>query len=483
MSLNLQTQMQNYNLTWPTDFQFQNGRLYHFKKSVSENYPAHTYCHDRMAQLWDVSTWDNLQWIFEKAIPTLENNLNGTIWIDHQLATLGGIQVILNPDRTPFVTENKHSQRIDTVGEHNLSNCFSVKQESEVQYQYHSVNCNKELYVVCTRNPWKKYSKNYTIGISLTIERTIQTLSTYISRMENLEAEILKFQAKLPFKSENTKIKDLESPRKIYNSREQQILTPFSRVINRLIIGLEDNIEESTINSLMSSYQQLWDDFEEYIRDKLQNPQNIHKISKDDLAEFHKVYNNDSQAKELNLLVLFGSKNDLEPDFFPFDRQRFYEITFVDLTLAIGSGLAFFVAVAKIIHDCRKKEEHRTVLCDEEGSRLDIYRTDTSLRNQPSKSSLEGVKYSAILAKGNNPYVGNPPFVSEGTPMVTLERDKPYAQREEYSMSSFGSRSSSSIGIPINSHSTVILQQPHTGILKRTESLKSVTFDPVLSSF
>ena len=82
MSSNLQTQMQDYNLTWPTDFQFQNGRLYHFKKSVSENYPAHTYCHDRMAQLWDMSTWDNLQWIFEQAIPTLENNLNGNQKLD-----------------------------------------------------------------------------------------------------------------------------------------------------------------------------------------------------------------------------------------------------------------------------------------------------------------------------------------------------------------------------------------------------------------
>ena len=143
MLMNLSTDlvqvMDNYNLTWPTDFHFQNGRLYHFKGTTEVNSDAHTYCHERMAQLWNIHEWDNLEWVFSNAIPVLENDSNGTIWIDHRLMTLGGASILLNPDRTPFVAENRHRQRIDPVGKHNRSNCFSIRQESNIQFHYHSV--------------------------------------------------------------------------------------------------------------------------------------------------------------------------------------------------------------------------------------------------------------------------------------------------------------------------------------------------------
>ena len=474
--------MENYNLTWPKDFQFQNGRLYHFKKTAEVNSDAHSYCRGKTAQLWNLHEWDNLEWVFSNAIPDLENNSNNTIWIDHLLKTIEGISIILNPDKTPFVAENRHRQRIDPVEKHNRTNCFSIRQESNMQFHYHSANCSEEFYVVCARKPWKVYARNYTMDIPKAIERTKETLSSYISKMEVLKTDILSFQVKLPSKTENNKIKDIESPRKVYSSVEQHILHPYKQVINRLITSLESNIEENTINALMSAYQQYWDDFEDHIRDRLGNPQNIHKNPGKENPEFYKVYNNDPNSEELDLLIFFSKqKSDLNPDVLFYQRQRFYEITFVDFTLAIGSGLAFLVGVAKIIHDCRKKEEnHRTVLVDDEGSQLNIYKADTRVgRAQHSKASPKGVKYSAIVAQTDKYCLESQPTISEITPIELEEKDRPYSERDKYSVSSFGSNSDC-FEVPIVPHSAIILQAPPVGIIsiRRSESNKSVRFDP-----
>ena len=59
------------------------------------------------------------------------------------------------------------------------------------------------------------------------------------------------------------------------------------------------------------------------------------------------------------------------------------------------------------------------------------------------------------------------------------EKDRPYSERDKYSVSSFGSNSDC-FEMPIVPHSAIILQAPPVGIIsiRRSESNKSVRFDP-----
>ena len=321
----LETKINEFQLSWPTETTLHNGRLYDFQRTPMDGIRALQACINHEKELYFIQKRDNIKWLVEQKQQTKDYNstIGTSFWVNFYFHSK--TNKIMGPRKQaiPLLTKFKDYLQWDM---RNLvsgkNDCLVMEQMEPRRFQLARENCDEVHQVICTKQLNFRLSTNYE-------EQMKEAKNLAIFQMNQMKNKLTKtLKGLTDFWSVTADVKNIIVPQPSNDSQsltadtyvhvksnEALIVQRIGLTTNLLIEELKSEVKQSLFLARIAVIIQLLQQFTEYI-DHLMS--NLELLNPPDIeyTTFEVAKNNTNQDEMTYFLIyhnLTGSV--INPDF------------------------------------------------------------------------------------------------------------------------------------------------------------------------
>ena len=354
--LTLQQDLQTYQLTWPEGYTFRNGRLYYFGLTSPESKvkgEEQCFNHNRDT-VWSIREEDELNWIFQQGTEKT------AIWIPFKIDTRYNAATDSDGHFIVKATRVKESIEWASTKPQIPTDCIQLSKVSDTQFELKTEVCTTPHHTVCTQKTKRKYAITYEEEVERAIEIARVQTSDLLTRLKEKEKETRLFKTTIPMRqSAGFEYLNQTTPKvHTYTTTMDPTLSKqalkLTTNIGQIKQKLTKNIDEATILIYSNILTTRMNRFLRRITEVLEQPQKMEDGDKQYLH--YQIFNNNLETDSLELWIIYANETETEEET---SLESFYEITLIDLLLAVVSSVALVITLLKFCHVYKQKQKHK----------------------------------------------------------------------------------------------------------------------------
>ena len=229
--------------------------------------------------------------------------------------------------------------------------CVKLSKISDTMFELKTEDCDTPHHTVCSQKTKHKYAITYQEEVDRAIEIARVQTSDLLTRLKEKEKETRQLKATIPMRQSS----DFE----YLNQTNQQVHTYTTTMdptlrkqtlkltanIVQMKQKLTGNIDEATMLIYSDILTTRMNRFLRKITEVLEQPQKIG--NKGQPYQHYQIFNNNLETDSLELLIIYANETETEEET---SLKSFYEITLIDLLLAVVSSVASIITLLKFYH-------------------------------------------------------------------------------------------------------------------------------------
>ena len=348
----LDTDLRKYTLTWPEGYTFKNGRLYDFQfKEPGNKARGEEQCftHGR-SKVWNIQQEDELNWIFHEEVTKT------AIWIPYIINKK--YNVMMDSQGNSIISSTLMKENIQWTGPKpvTITECMILTRVDNTTFQLSKEDCTSTHHTVCLKHTRRKYAITYGTEVEQTKNNTQIQVQTLLSKLQDKEKEVRKFKADTPLRKMGEQLNEIPEYRYTHNRTMDLTLKKQMDELNKVMSQIQQKLTGNIDVALVLAYSNIltlrMNSFLHRITQILKNPQDI--LEKGEQYQYYHIYNNNLAENSLEWFISYTNETKGEEEG---TVNSFYEVTLIDVLLAVVSTIALVITLMKFFHIYQQKNK------------------------------------------------------------------------------------------------------------------------------